>query len=77
MNKSYVETEKLRIERLKKNLTLKNMANLLGFKSAATYYNIEKGKTNPKVSILVNISNILEKPVEYFLQTKFNKNEQI
>ena len=76
MNKNCIKTDTLRIERLKKKLTLKNMSDLLGFKSPASYYNIEKGNTIPKLDVMINISNILEIPVDnFFIHKKFNKDE--
>lgn len=77
MSEKYINIEALRIERLKKKITLRNMAKLLGFKSAASYYNIEKGKIYPKINVMIDISKILEKPVDYFFyqenSTKMNK----
>lgn len=76
MNKSCIKIDTLRIERLKKKLTLKNMSNLLGFKSPTSYYNIEKGNTIPKLDVMINISNILEIPVDnFFIDNKFNNDE--
>ena len=45
----FVNTEELRIERLRKQLTYKNMAEKLGFRSQVSYSNIEKGKVIPKI----------------------------
>lgn len=70
MNEKYIKTEALRLERLKKKKTLRDMASMLGFKSAASYYNIETGKTIPKINTMICISNILDKPLEYFFYTK-------
>lgn len=66
----FVNTEELRIERLRKQLTYKNMAEKLGFRSQVSYSNIEKGKVIPKIEQMIQISQILGKPTEYFFNIK-------
>ena len=63
MNKysKYVNTEELKNERKKRKLSIANMAKLMGFNSKVTYYNIETGITEPKISHINKISEILGK----------------
>ena len=68
MNKysMYVKTEKIKNERKKKKKTIKEMSVKLGFKSPISYYNLEVGIVEPKISQMINLSKILGKPVSYF-----------
>lgn len=72
MNKAsnFVKTELLRMERARKKITLKDMALKLGFRTSASYYNIETGRTIPNIKHIIIISQILEKPPEYFFNFK-------
>lgn len=66
----FINPEKLRIERLRKKLTYKDMSKMLGFKSQASYSNIEKGKQVPSIEHMIEISQILGKSTEYFFNIK-------
>lgn len=72
MNKysQYVKTDELRLERLKQRYSYLDMAKMLGFKTAASYYNIENGKTMPTIKIINDICSILNKPAEKFFTIK-------
>lgn len=72
MNKysKYVYTEELKRERKNKGLSIIDMAKLLGFKSKITYYNIENGISEPKISNINQISNILGKSPKNFFNFK-------
>ena len=72
MNKysKYVYTEELKRERKNKGLSIIDMAKLLGFKSKITYYNIENGISEPKISNINQISNILGKSPQNFFNFK-------
>lgn len=72
MNKysEYVKTDILRMARLSKKLTYKDMANKLGFKTATSYYNIEVGKSMPTIKVVNDISSILKEPAEKFFNIK-------
>lgn len=76
MNKysQYVYTEELRKERKKQGISMENMAKLLGFKSKVTYYNIENGISEPKISNINEISKILGKSAKNFFNFKVQKN---
>ena len=76
MNKysQYVYTEELKKERKKQGISIEYMAKLLGFKSKATYYNIENGISEPKISNINEISKILGKSAKNFFNFKVQKN---
>lgn len=64
----YVYTEVLRRERYAKNITMSQMAKLLGKKSESSYSNIEKGIVEPKISDINTISEILGKSASLFFK---------
>lgn len=70
MIRNGVYTERLIDARLRKRLYQKDMAKKLGYNSITTYSNIENGKTNPTLSQMNGIAEILEKPVSYFFNLK-------
>ena len=72
MNKysKYVYTDELKKERKNKGLSILDMAKLMGFKSKVTYYNIEIGVTEPKISHINCISEILGKAPKNFFNFK-------
>ena len=76
MNKysQYVYTEELKKERKKQGISIENMAKLLGFKSKVTYYNIENGISEPKISNINEISKILGKSAKNIFNFKVQKN---
>ncbi len=67
-----VNTEYLKEVREEKGYSHRDMSKFLGAKSSATYYNIETGKTEPKASQLIKISEILKIPIKKILNQKFN-----
>ena len=58
--------EKIRMERLRLNLSQQNMADELGITIAA-YSNLERGVTEISISRLNIIATILQQPIVYFL----------
>lgn len=70
----YVYTEELKRAREKKGLSGSDMAKLLGFRSKVSYYNIENGITEPKISNINGISKILGKAPQNFFDFKVQKN---
>jgi transcriptional regulator with XRE-family HTH domain len=58
--------EKIRMERLRLNLSQQNMADELGITIAA-YSNLERGVTEISISRLAIIASILQQPMVYFL----------
>lgn len=65
-NSLYTNTIKLREARREKNITVAEISRVLGFNSLVSYYNIENGITEPKISQMITISRLLDKPVAYF-----------
>lgn len=70
----FVNTEELKRERKNKGLSITDMADLMGFKSKVTYYNIEIGVTEPKISHMAEISRILGKSPKNFFNFNVQKN---
>lgn len=72
MNKysKYVYTDELKKERKNQGFSILDMAKLMGFKSKVTYYNIEIGVTEPKISHINSISKILRKAPKNFFNFK-------
>lgn len=66
----YVYTDELKRERKRRGYSIEDMARFLGFKSKVTYYNIEIGVTEPKISHINRISKILGKKPENFFNFK-------
>lgn len=68
MNKysKYVKTEELKKARIKKKKDYKDMSDELGLKSPISYYNLEVGIVEPKISQMIKVSKILGKPVKNF-----------
>lgn len=62
----YVKTENIRNARINKGLTVGDISRRMGFSSRVSYYNIENGVVEPKVSQIVTLSNILDGPVQEF-----------
>lgn len=62
-----VNTEYLKESRENKGYSHRDMAKFLGAKSSATYYNIETGKTEPKASQLIKISEVLKISIKKIL----------
>lgn len=65
--KNLVNTEYLKKVRKEKGFSYRKMSELLGAKSSATYFNIENGKSEPKASQILKISEILKIPVKKIL----------
>ena len=66
----FVNTEELRKTREKKGFSIRDMSKFMGFKSPATYYNIENGIAEPKISHINSISKILKAPSSKFFNFK-------
>lgn len=66
----YVHTEKLKEERKKKKISAQKMANLLELNSKVSYYNIENGITEPRITTIIQISKILKRSPTYFFNLK-------
>ena len=64
------KTEELRKARELKGFSHRDMSKFLGAKSSATYYNIEIGKVEPKISQALQICKLLKEPVQKFFKLK-------
>ena len=58
--------EKIRLERLKQNLSQQNMADELGI-TAAAYSNLERGVSDITISRLFEVFRILKKTPQWFI----------
>lgn len=76
MNKysMYVNTEELKKARNKCKKNYKDMAIEMDMKSPISYYNIEVGIVEPKISQMIKISQILNKPIGKIFNLKLQKN---
>jgi len=63
-----VFTERLKLERVRKGITMKQMAEMLGYNSTSSYMYIEKGKVQPTIMVMNKISAFLGRPVQYFFK---------
>ena len=70
----YINTEELKKARKKKQKTYEGMAQEMGFKSPISYYNIEVGNVEPKISQMIKISQILNKPIGKIFNLKLQEN---
>lgn len=70
----YVNTEELKKARCKKQKTYEDMAKEMGMKSPISYYNIEVGIVEPKISQMIKISQILNKPIGKIFNLKLQEN---
>lgn len=66
----YVNTEVLKNVREAKGFSYRDMSRMMGFKSPATYYNIENGFVEPKISHINSITKILKMPSSKFFNFK-------
>lgn len=64
--------EKIRIERLRLNLSQQNLADELGI-TVAAYSNLERGVSEISVNRLIIISGILKKSPQWFLEESNNQ----
>ncbi|HIT87003.1 MAG TPA: helix-turn-helix transcriptional regulator [Candidatus Coprocola pullicola] len=77
MTNQFVNTERLKLERTKKELTYGDMSRLLGYKSKSTYMYIERGITIPRLPIMRKIAVILGKPIGYFFDIEVQEFQTI
>ncbi len=62
-----IVAKKIRLERLKQNLSQQNMADELGI-TAAAYSNLERGVSDITISRLFEVSRILSKTPQWFIE---------
>lgn len=68
--------EKLREARMRRNLTLEEMAKYMKMDISA-YWRLETGKTQVKAEQLITFMNFFEKPYSYFFKTSDVQNRSI
>lgn len=66
MPESKINLAKLKNAREEANLTLKEVADMTGFKAAGTISRFESGSRSIRAEYLMKVSKIYRKPVEYF-----------
>lgn len=62
----YVYTDNIREARKNKGLTVEEIMDKMGFLSRASYYNLENGIVEPRISQMITLSQILGGPVKKF-----------
>ena len=70
----YVNTEELKKARNKKQKTYEDMSQEMGLKSPISYYNLEAGIVEPKISQMIKVSQILNKPIGKIFNLKPQEN---
>lgn len=66
MTESKINLSKLKNAREEANLTLKEVADMTGFKAAGTISRFESGSRCIRAEYLMKVSKIYRKPVDYF-----------
>ena len=68
MNKysQYVKTEEIKEARKSKGITVSDIIDKMGLSSRVSYYNIENGVVEPRISQMIMISQLLGEPIDYF-----------
>jgi transcriptional regulator with XRE-family HTH domain len=69
-----IVAKKIRLERLKQNLSQQNMADELGI-TAAAYSNLERGVSDITISRLFEVSRILSKTPKWFIEEVSSSND--
>lgn len=62
----YVKTSDIRKTRKQKKMSANKIATEMGFSSICSYYNLETGLVEPRISQMVRLSQILDEPVKNF-----------
>ncbi len=75
MDHNQILGEKVRQERIKKNITQEELGKVIGV-DKQTVYKIEKGKRKVTIDELVKLSNRLDKNFEFFLDSEGYKKKQ-
>lgn len=71
-----IVAKKIRLERLKQNLSQQNMADELGI-TAAAYSNLERGVSDITISRLFEVSRILSKTPQWFFEEMSSSNDNL
>lgn len=62
----YVNTDELKKARAKRKKSYEDMSTEMGLKSPTSYYNLEVGIVEPKISQMIKVSKILGRPIAKF-----------
>lgn len=71
-----INLEIIKSKRKQLNISQNEMAEILGFKSASTYYKYESGEYSLKANMLPIISKTLKIPMKKFFVYESSKTEQ-
>jgi transcriptional regulator with XRE-family HTH domain len=66
--------EKLRILRKQRGMTLRNLADELGFSSSGSVGDLESGRKKPSLEVAIKISRIFGVPVDQLVKDELNLN---
>lgn len=66
--KKEIDLDFIKFRRKSLKLSLKNMADALGFKDGSTYYRYEKGNYRFKADVLPTLSKVLKCNIEDFFK---------
>lgn len=61
----YVKTENIKKARKEKHISVNEIICKMGLASRVSYYNVENGVVEPRISQMILLSKILEKPVSH------------
>lgn len=64
--------EKLRTLRKQRGMTLKNLADELGFSSPGSVGDLESGRKNPSLEVVIRISRIFEVSVDQLVKDELS-----
>ena len=62
----YVKTENIRKTRKEKGITVRELQEALGFNSPSSYYYLESGFVEPRISQMAILSQVLDEPASNF-----------
>ena len=66
MDDPQIDLSRLKLARKELNLSLREVAEITGYESAATISRIEAGKRGIKSTLLKKLSTLYGKPIDYF-----------
>lgn len=61
----YVKTENIKRARKEKHIQVNEIIKKMGLASRVSYYNLESGIVEPRISQMIILSEILDKPMSY------------
>lgn len=73
----YINASELRERRKSMKLSYRDMSKLMNVKSPATYYNLENGLVEPKISQMLIVASILKVRVGKIFNLKVQENKTL